>query len=543
MKKIFILLLLQVILKGATPQITPEWTTLYNSPNGFGDLGYSIAVDASGNVVVAGASVNPATNTTDGLVAKFNHSGSFQWSMRYAGAGNWDDAFNSVAVDDEGNIYVAGYADEGPTDKDFIAWMLRSDGSEVWKSIYSGLNADRDDAASDIAVDRSGNVYVTGSSAGYSSSYWTDFATIRYTPGGDTMWTSRLGGSGMPNDRAMSMAVDDKGYVYVTGYFEGTVEERYNYATVKYTPDGDTAWLRTYNGPGSDEDRAYAIAVDEQGNVYVTGTSWGVMSDFATIKYDSAGVLKWVSRYNGPSNNEDFAFDLKVDSQGYVYVTGYSMGINLKQDCLTIKYNPQGGEEWVARYNGPDNLDDFATSIGIDNNSNVFISGYSKNAPSPNISTSDIITIKYDGLGNEKWVHRYNGPGNYNDQAGSIVVDSSGDAYVTGSCTYYQQSSPTNLVVMKFAAPNSVELLEKAPFTISGFPNPVGNEFTITSSVNVSGGILEINDLSGRTIFCHHLNESKTNPVDTHNLVPGFYTYRVILGEKISLARKLIIAR
>ena len=144
------------------------------------------------------------------MVVKFNASGGYQWSQQSAGAGNWEDGFNAVTVDDVGNIYVTGYSDEGATNKDYVTIKYLADGSLAWKSHYSGLGSDDDDAAADIAIDPSGNVFVTGSSAGYSSTYWTDFATIKYNAAGDTLWTARLGGSGMPNDRATALAVDEK---------------------------------------------------------------------------------------------------------------------------------------------------------------------------------------------------------------------------------------------------------------------------------------------------------------------------------------------
>lgn len=543
MKKLYFLLLLRMFIPGAVSQVTPEWEILYNSPSWSGDFGKAIAVDADGNVVVAGASLNSSTNTTDCMVVKFNASGGYQWSQQSGGAGNWEDGFNAITVDDVGNIYVTGYSDEGATNKDYVTIKYLADGSLAWKSHYSGLGSDDDDAASDIATDPSGNVYVTGSSAGYSSTYWTDFATIKYNAAGDTLWTARLGGSGMPNDRATALAVDGKGYAYVTGYVEGPVEERYNYATVKYTPDGDTAWVRTYNGAGSDEDRAYAVAVDDDRNVIVTGSSWGTFNDYATLKYDSTGALKWVARYNGPANSEDYAWDLKVDLSGYIYVTGYSTGTNLKYDCLTIKYNPQGGEEWVARYNGPDNLHDYATKLGIDDHSNVFITGYSENAPSPYISTTDILTVKYDSEGNEKWVHRYNGPGNYNDQAGDIWVDESGLAYVTGSCTYYQQTAPPELVALKFSAPNAIAHPVSGPVWFNGYPNPASDDFMVTVSMNAINGILEITDLSGRLVLSRKLNGVNYHRIDLGEITAGMYTCRLTVNGTGSAVSKLLIER
>lgn len=74
----------------------------------------------------------------------------------------------------------------------------------------------------------------------------------------------------------------------------------------------DTAWVRRYNGPRNGNDFAYAMAVDDNGNVYVTGRSeaWGTSYDYCTIKYDKNGNELWIRRYNGPGNSWDGAYAL-----------------------------------------------------------------------------------------------------------------------------------------------------------------------------------------------------------------------------------------
>ena len=543
MKRFCIVVSILCIVWSAASQVNPEWSVVYNSPLAAGDFSTAITTDKEGNVLVSGAGVNPASNTTDGLVVKYNGDGDFQWAMVHSGSGNWDDAFNAIATDDEGNVYVTGFSDEGQTNKDFVTVMLRSGGVEVWKSYYRGLGSDDDDYATAIAVDKAGNVLVTGSSAGYSSTNWTDFATIKYSPAGDTLWTARAGGSGLPNDRATALATDNSGYTYVTGYMEGPVEVRYNYATIKYTPYGDTAWLRIYNGSGSDEDRACAVALDAARNVFVTGTSWGNGDDFATLKYDSAGTLQWVARYNGPGNSSDKATGMVTDHAGNVYVTGYSAGTGFNYDYLTIKYNNEGDQEWVARYNGPDNYNDYAQSVAVDQHGNVFVTGYSENAPSPFISTTDVLTIKYNPLGEEQWIHRYNGQGNYHDQGKAVTVAEDGSAYIAGRTDNYQQINSSDVVILKFADLNDADngIIKPGDYII--YPNPAGNCFIFSLKSGTQEGIIEIFSLTGEVVYCQSIRHQTDIQIDISSLTTGVYACLYKADNRLPAIRKLVIAR
>jgi len=138
-------------------------------------------------------------------------------------------------------------------------------------------------------------------------------------------------------------------------------------------------WVQRYNGTGNDLDAGYSIAVDGSGNVYVTGSSWGIgtASDYATIKYNSSGVRQWIQRYNGPGNSGDVASSIVVDGLGNVYITGLISVNGSVGDYATIKYNSSGVQQWVQRYNGPGNDHEVATSIAVDGSGNVYVTGQS----------------------------------------------------------------------------------------------------------------------------------------------------------------------
>jgi len=243
-------------------------------------------------------------------------------------------------------------------------------------------------------------------------------------------WVRRYNGPGNSFDWANAIALDNSGNVYVTGISQDSGTGR-DYATVKYDSSGVEQWVATYNGPGNSSDGAYAIGLDNLGNVYVTGVSEGsgTGSDYATVKYNSSGVEQWVARYNGPANSYDVAYAIAVDNLGNIYVTGSSEASGLDNyDYATIKYNALGVEQWVARYDTSGGTWDDAYAIALDNAGNVYVTGKSISARG-----FGYVTVKYDSSGVEQWVARYNGPGNSNDVALAIALDNAGNVYVTGA--------------------------------------------------------------------------------------------------------------
>ena len=373
-----------------------------------------------------------------------------EWIAVYNGPGNGEDYISDLAIDPLGNVYVTGPSYGIGTNYDFATIKYDRDGNEIWMKRYNGLGNYWDRAQS-IAVDPMGNVYVTGESSVGGTGLDYDYATIKYDKDGNEIWVKSYNGPENYMDCASDLVVDHTGNIYVTGNSHGITTD-WDFATIKYDKDGNEIWVARYNGPGNGYDALPVLTVDPVGNIYVTGESLGIgtYSDYATIKYDRDGNEIWVARYNSPSNRTDRSKSIAVDHRGNVFVTGYSPGIGTSRDYTTVKYDRDGNEIWVARYNGPGNFLDYATDIAVDHRGNIFVTGYSAGTWGDYHSNTiyDSVTIKYDRNGKEIWVAKYSGPGNGYDGTHSIAIDPSGNIYVTGMS--YGSGTADDTITIKY---------------------------------------------------------------------------------------------
>jgi len=428
--KTFLVVFLVLATSVALAQVQEEWVARYNGPGNGGDGAGALAVDVSGNVYVTGSSWGSRTDW-DYATIKYDADGNQLWVARYNGPGNGEDHAGALAVDVSGNVYVTGWSVGSGTSRDYATIKYDPDGNELWVARFNG-SADLEDRARALALDDSGNVYVTGSCKTGPGSRDYDYATIKYDSSGNELWVARYNGPGNADDGGQALALDAEGNVYVTGFSEGSGTS-YDYATVKYDPDGNELWVARYNSPANYRDEATALAVDESGNVHVGGLISGSPTspynfDYLTIKYDSTGSQLWVARYAGPGGDLDLLTAVGLDASANVYVTGWSEGCGTSSDYATIKYDPNGNQLWVARYNGPGNGHDGAYALAADAEGNVYVTGHSWDP----LTLYDYTTIKYDSHGDSVWVVRYNGPGNGWDMANALAVDTEGNVYVTG---------------------------------------------------------------------------------------------------------------
>jgi uncharacterized delta-60 repeat protein len=362
------------------------------------------------------------------------------WVQRYKGTAYRDDRLAAAAVDGDNNVIVTGHS-VGATYYDYLTIKYTSTGLPLWTNRYDTPVAG-DDRATAMAIDCSNNIIVTG----YSSARETplsptnfDYATIKYSSVGVPLWTNRYNGPRNTNDYAVAVAVDRNGDVIVTGYSAGTNDLNstfFDYATVKYSSDGLPLWTNRYSGYILD-DRPTAVAVDNSDNVIVTGYSKANSGypNYLTIKYSNAGVPLWTNRYAGPVNRYAEAYALAVDGSNNVIVTGYSEATSSVYDYTTIKYSSDGVPLWTNRYDGTAHRFDFARAVAVDRSGNVIVTGQSDTfAIWPDPTRADYVTIKYSTDGVPLWTNRYNGAGNYayDDCGTAVAVDEGGNVVVTG---------------------------------------------------------------------------------------------------------------
>jgi hypothetical protein len=325
----------------------------------------AITVDSSGNVYVAGSTNTAIDGQTlhggvDLYITKYNSSGTRQWTVEDGATGALTAGYG-IALDSLANVYVTGSttkAIDGQTllgSQDFFITKYNSSGTRQW-TIEDGAATDTAYARG-IAVDTSGNVYVTGSTTkaidGQTLLGSQDFFITKYNSSGTRQWTVE---DGAANDTASGygIAVDALGIAYVTGYTSQAIDGQTLYGSqdffiTKYNTSGTRQWT-VEDGAANDAASGYGIAVDASANVYATGatskaidgqTLHGVRDIFIT-KYNTNGTRQWTME-DGTANDTATGNGIAVDASGNAYTTGQTSTAIDGQTFKAINGNPLYG--------------------------------------------------------------------------------------------------------------------------------------------------------------------------------------------------------
>jgi hypothetical protein len=452
---------------------TVLWAKKGISP-GF-ENGNAIVVDDSGNVYVTGqiefTSVFdtyslPVYGQHDVVVAKYDTYGNIVWIRKAGGGGG--DIGNGIGIDEDHNVYVTGEFEdtakfghitktsEGGNDG-FLA-KYDVNGNIQWVKDFGTATGSEKGRA--IAVSPSGNCYITGNFSNttefggisLSTNGGNDIFIVKYDTNGDVDWAKKAGGSSQ--DRGYGIAIDQSENVFVTGTFTSsatfkntTINNSGLHSTflAKYDSNGSFDWV-VDAGDCCDTTKASAVALDEDGNIYIAGyfmdeadfgsidlNSWG-SSDIFVVKYDPNGDVEWAKQAGGI--DEDGAYGIAVDnSNEMVYVTGLvrengyfdNIYYNIQgyKDVFIAAYTFDGDVAWAKTYGG--NYRDVGNAIAVDKNGYIYNTGLFND-----VAPFGPFTLV--GYPNQPWADFYTDK-IQPPMASAPTVEASALAIVSGNCS------------------------------------------------------------------------------------------------------------
>ena len=313
-----------------------------------------------------------------------------------------------------------------------------------WNRLLGTLGGD---GGFGIAVDASGNSYISGYTGGNLNGYMNagqyDIFVAKYDPEGNRQWTRLLGTP--VEDISFDIAIDSIGNSYITGSTKGNLDGIQNKGgddifITKYNSNGDRLWTQLLGTPSNEV--SYSIAVDSNGNSYITGFTNGKLDeqnhkgldDVFVAKYDTNGNKQW-TKLIGTADKE-VGYGIAVDSIGNIYISGYTNG-DLDEisntgdfDIFISKYDINGNKQWTRLLGTV--LPDFGFDVTVDAIGNCYVTGftYGDLDGKSNAGDKDIFIAKYNTTGNKQWAILI---GSASEEIGlRIVVDNKGYGYVTG---------------------------------------------------------------------------------------------------------------
>lgn len=471
----------QTITIGSDTPASAAWVNRYNGPASNYDWASKIVTDVSGNSIVMGKACRVLESSGCGdniTIFKYDPNGITLWNATYSGNTMWG---QDLAVDGLGNVYVSAAMCRTSSCANWDAITLKYDANG--NALWSTPPQSSDTLPSALAVDGAGNAYMTGGHCdpAEGSCYIT---TIKYDANGNLLWDAREPASS--NSGGRDIAVDSAGNVYVAA--DDTL---HGYATIKYGPNGGTPLWQAYYQPNNGNHYNRALALDAWGNVYVSGLSHNDIFnyDIATVKYDNNGNQLWVRRYdNGGDDTVGWwlgSGQVVADAFGNVYISGASSN-GLDEDYVTIKYDTNGNSLWTSRYG--DAGWDVAMAMAIDNSENVYVTGFACIDLATHCAgwttSLDYATIKYGSDGHPRWSGRYDGGWGV-DMAQALAVDGSGNIFVTGPSG--GQGSSYDYATLKYITDGPDLVITNVATTATSLP--IGGSASFSTTVKNRGNV------------------------------------------------------
>ncbi len=284
-------------------------------PITFYDRMFAMTGDKAGNTFVVRMKDSVLT------LRKYNTAGSQQFSVVI----NDTIEPQTIALDQLGNIIICGFADSNFV---FSCATIKynSSGDKIWKRIFSPVNSFLlGYPVINLSASIDGGIFISCNTR--DSAYNNLYTLLKYSSYGDMQWTSYVNFNNL-NSEAYAMCLEDHAdntqNIAVTG----------SKATVLFNSNGNVLW-------GDTSSSFYDIKNDNSGNFYLTGATYSSPHDIRTIKLSSSGEKLWDITYNGTYNYNDGAYALALDNSGNVFVTGYSNSVpyfNMSMGT-TVKYS------------------------------------------------------------------------------------------------------------------------------------------------------------------------------------------------------------
>ena len=326
----------------------------------------------------------------------------------------------------------------------------------MWIARYDGPDHGEDRLAG-LVTDTAGNCWVSGYSFGDTTDF--DFATLRVSPQGKTIWTRRFGSPLKSEDRSWCLCRDSAGSIITAGGSIADYGVGWDFLLIKYDPAGDQVWLRRYDSPFHSDDKPVAIAVGPEDCLYIAGFSKHKPSrespradcDVSLVKYSARGDTLWTRFYNGRAGRDDGAVGVAVDRAGNCYVAAKLTNRTPVTDIALLKYRTDGSLAWSRDIDGPGHSSDLPAAILLSDpplaprsSPRIYLVGSVTGAG----TSFDYCASCFDTAGSLLWQQTYDGAGRV-DVAAAACVDSAGNLLVTGQST--GRASSVDVATVKYA--------------------------------------------------------------------------------------------